>query len=287
MGNSSVARPRIEPSSPFRWAGSKRKSLATLAAFWRQEYDGYFEPFCGSASLFFRIRPRNGVLSDTNSDLIHAYKVIRQQPQDLHGRVARLPVDAPTYYRLRSVDPNRLDDLERASRFFYLNRFCFNGLYRSNTKGQFNVPYGGLKSGTIPTEQQLVAFSELLKQADLHCEDFESALARARKGDFVYLDPPYHLQAHRTFRQYSADAFDFGALWRLRQCLEQLAARRIAFLVSYADSAEGKFLARGFKTRRVVVGRNIAGFAAKRRRYTELLVYPAFVSLPKNVRLDS
>ena len=262
--------------SPFRWAGSKRKSLPTLERFWSATHRRYVEPFCGSACLFFRLAPSRAILSDVNADLIHAFKAIRKAPLEVHKELCGFRVDEPTYYSIRALDPAELIEVQRAARFIYLNRFCFNGLYRTNTAGHFNVPYGAARSGSLPSSNDLLRFARVLKHAQLVCCDFERAVACAEPGDFVYFDSPYHLQTVRTFRQYDATDFDFGAVWRLRSCLEALHDKRIAFLVSYAGSEEGEFLARGFLTQRIQVGRNIAGFAANRRRYTEMLIYPGY-----------
>lgn len=263
--------------SPFRWAGSKKKIIGILEAFWRPEFSRYVEPFCGSASLFFRLRPERATLSDVNFDLIHALRRIRQQPLEICRLVSGLSQDDKTYYEVRATSPQELGESDRAARFVYLNRLCFNGLYRTNIKGEFNVPYGGKRSGALPSPADFERFSKDLRRAELQCCDFEVTLSSVKRGEFVYLDPPYHLSEVRTFRQYDSAAFDFGAVWRLRQCLESLYERGVSFLLSYADSAEGRFLARGFRTGRVEVSRNIAGFASNRRRYTELLVYPPYM----------
>jgi DNA adenine methylase len=262
--------------SPFRWAGSKKKSIKKLEIFWRPSYRRYVEPFCGSACLFFRLTPASALLSDTNAELIRALQVIRTTPEHVYDLVTSYSNNAETYYALRKLDPISLENEQRCARFIYLNRFCFNGLYRTNTAGNFNVPYGGRRNA-LPSKHDFLRYSRLLSTATLKCCDFEETLAQTKRGDFIYLDPPYHLQSVRTFRQYDSNAFDFSALWRLRACLDELQDRGIAFLLSYADSDEGRFLARGLRHSKIVIGRNIAGFASNRRRYSELLIYPDYV----------
>ena len=160
----------------------------------------------------------------------------------------------------------------RAARFIYLNRFCFNGLYRTNAAGRFNVPYGGQKSGRIPSLSELNDASTLLARAELVAGDFSRVLAKVQRGDFVYLDPPFSVQSHRVFREYDPASFGPSDLFRMRAALEDLDHRGITFLLSYADSAEGATMARGFHCSQVVTRRHIAGFARNRRTAIELLV---------------
>jgi DNA adenine methylase len=130
------------PLNPIlRWAGSKRKVLPVLSQFWRPDFKRYVEPFAGSASLFFRLQPARALLGDINRGLIETYKVICERPDDVYNGVARIPGNETRYYQLRRQDPEQLPLLDRAIRFVYLNRFCFNGILRTNTQGHFNVPF--------------------------------------------------------------------------------------------------------------------------------------------------
>ena len=143
------------------------------------------------------------------------------------------------YYEIRGKDPKTLEPAERASRFIYLNRFCFNGLYRTNLKGAFNVPYGGKRSGRLPTRDELKEIGTLLKRATIVCGDFAETIADVVPNDFVYLDPPFSVSGKRVFRQYDSADFDTGDLDRLRQSLEELNEKGARFLLSYDDS-EGR-----------------------------------------------
>jgi DNA adenine methylase len=177
------------------------------------------------------------------------------------------------YLELRAIDSESLPPAARAARFIYLNRCCFNGLYRTNRQGHFNVPYGGKRSGTFPSAEVLRAASMALNKARLVTGDFTKSLQYAEPGDFVYLDPPFSITAHRMFNEYHATQFDVERLKRLRIEMEKLADRNIRFLVSYADSDEATTLRRGFKFKTVAVRRNVAGFAANRRTAKEALIY--------------
>ena len=164
---------------------------------------------------------------------------------------------------------------KKAARFIYLNRFCFNGLYRTNLKGQFNVPYGGAKAGEVPSEVVLRTCSRLLKGARLIPGDFEKVLETATPGDFIYMDPPFSVQAKRVFKEYNAAIFNNDDLRRLRTWLELLSARQIDFLVSYAECDEANYLKEGFHSKTISVRRNIAGFTASRQASNEVLVSSA------------
>ncbi|BBO30726.1 DNA adenine methylase [Lacipirellula parvula] len=255
----------------FRWAGSKRKSLPTLAEFWQPTFRRYVEPFVGSAALFFRLQPRRALLSDINKGLIEAYKVIRDQPDDLHAAVCAIPRRETTYYKIRAQRPADLTPFERAVRFVYLNRYCFNGIYRTNAKGEFNVPFAHNKPGVIPSIEQFRQCSILLSKTSLRCGDFESVLSAVREGDFVYLDPPYAVESRRIFRQYDAKEFTLEDMERLSKCLRSIDGIGASFVISYADCAEARRLLKRWKPVRHRVRRHIAGFASARRTAFELL----------------
>lgn len=154
----------------------------------------------------------------------------------------------------------------------YLNRYCFNGIYRTNAAGEFNVPYGGRRSGQPPTLDEFVEAAQLLRRARLVAKDFSKVLEMVEPGDFVYLDPPYRVSTRRVFREYDRATFSETDLTRLREWLIRLDRMGVPFVVSYAESPEAKVLAKGFYSRRVRVRRNIAGFTSSRRLASELVV---------------
>lgn len=256
----------------MRWAGSKRRLVPVLRDYWGEREARYVEPFAGSACLFFDLEPTKAILGDINGDLIETYQVIRTNPAEVYRRLSRMTNSAVNYYRVRRLDPNCLTPMNRAARFIYLNRYCFNGLYRTNLAGAFNVPYGGYKSGTLPTLQALRKAGELLTNAELIAGDFARILEKVSYGDFVYLDPPYRVTNRRVFGEYDASIFSTEDLQRLRAWLEELTRRNIEFLLSYAESAEARVLSDGFNVRRIRVRRNIAGFTGSRRVASEMLI---------------
>lgn len=149
----------------LRWAGSKRKLLRKLSPYWTADYERYIEPFAGSAALFFALRPPRAILNDINTELIQALSTIRDNPNQVYEELLQFRVNESTYYRLRSLNSSLLSATRRAARFFFLNRFCFNGIYRTNLAGHFNVPFAAQKTRKLPSWDQFSASAESLKSA--------------------------------------------------------------------------------------------------------------------------
>ena len=263
----------VETFQPFlRWAGSKRQLLLKLAQYRMPQDVRYVEPFAGSACLFFRLQPRHALLGDINNHLIATYQEVKDNVDEVIACLSRLNKGRVLYMELRATNPNDLAPAARAARFIYLNRFCFNGLYRTNKSGSFNVPYGGDKAGKLPSEVTLKDCSRLLRNAQLISGDFDLVLEQVNQGDFVYMDPPFSTTTRRIFNEYDASVFGSEDIKRLRKWMEALYSKNIAFLVSYAECDEAEYLRQGFYTEVVTVKRNIAGFAASRGQSNEILI---------------
>lgn len=259
--------------SLVRWAGSKKKLLPKLSAYWNKPYQRYLEAFAGSASLYFHLAPEKALLNDLNNELMDAYDVLRNQPDEIYAAIIAIERSEETYYLERSKVVAKLSSFERAVRFFYLNRLCFNGIFRTNNQGEFNVSYGGVKSGSFPGLEEWREASALLAKADLYNIDFEEFLtANAKPGDFVYLDPPYAVSNRRIFRQYSAQTFGLGDVDRLSGVLDELNSRGCDFVVSYAKSPETKRIAGQWNVKQTLTQRNVAGFSEHRRRAVEVFM---------------
>jgi DNA adenine methylase len=254
----------------LRWAGSKRQLLPTLTNLIGNDFSRYVEPFAGSACVFFDLLPDKALLGDINPELMRTYVEVKYRVAKVTEQLSEWRKSKKRYLELRSINPGSLSRSARAARFIYLNRCCFNGLYRTNRQGRFNVPYGGKRSGSIPKAEALRSASKALKRARLLCGDFTKVLQQVESGDFVYMDPPFSIMSHRMFSEYDPSTFDAE---QLRREMEKLADRKIKFLISYADSAESSVLRKGFKFKTVAVRRNIAGFAANRRTANETLIY--------------
>ena len=264
--------PTRQMNSFLRWAGSKRKLLPVLLDLVPKDFERYVEPFAGSACLFFTLQPRRAVLGDINDELINAYREVRRSPKEVIDGLSELDPNKENYYRVRAINPSELNGPHRAARFIYLNRLCFNGLYRTNKRGEFNVPFGGYRCGPIPSDECLRLSAAFLRRASLISGSFERTLERTKTGDFVYLDPPYCIRSRRVFNEYSHFSFGADQLISLRQHLDRLDHMGVPFLVSYGLSREARELAKGFRYREVIVQRQIAGFSAKRRKNRELLI---------------
>lgn len=267
----------IVQAQPFlRWAGSKRKQLPILSKFWHQDFQRYIEPFMGSACLFFALRPKRAILADINADLVRTSVAVRDHPRAVSNRLAKIRLGRRSYYSIRRLNMSELDPIDAAAHLIFLNRFCFNGLYRANKAGQFNVPYGSAGIGRLPEPRELHAVSKSLRNCEIRRADFEDTLLRTKPGDFVYLDPPYAVGNRRIFRQYGPSSFGLHELKRLADALELLDQKGVKFVLSYAYCREALDEFRRWPRRKIFVQRNIAGFATDRRRAGELLFSNCF-----------
>lgn len=257
----------------LRWAGSKRLTVPKLKTFWSEDYQRYLEPFAGSAQLFFSLSPPQAILSDSNADLIDTYCTIQEAPRKVYNKLKGFPSGKRSYYQIRALDRSSLTHVENAARFIYLNRFCFNGLYRTNLDGVFNVPYSGYKTGEIPSWDSFKLTAAKLKTAKFICGDFENVLsAHLKPGDFVYLDPPYAVSNRRIFKQYNAQTFGLADLERLSVLAHHINALGASFVISYAYCSEALRLFNDWNVHIISTQRFISGFGKFRKKAKELIV---------------
>jgi len=268
-------RTRPEPSEirPFlRWAGSKRQLVPDLVAYWKPIYSRYVEPFAGSSCLFFAISPPFALLADKNAELVEVYEQVRRAPAQIYDSIVAMPRTSDEYYRVRGLAPKSLTARERAVRFVFLNRNCFNGIFRTNRDGAFNVPFATSRAGKFVTRDEFLAAAAALRTAELRAWDFGTTLRYVKAGDFVYIDPPYATTTRRVFCEYGRRPFGPEDLGRLADHLPKLVERGAQFVLSYADCKEARELGRKWTLRRHRVRRNVAGFVSARRRSNELLI---------------
>lgn len=195
----------VKPKPFVKWAGGKRQLINALINNLPPSFNRYIEPFVGGGALLFEVLPHKAIINDINTELINAYTVIRDNVYALIEDLKKHKNEEEYYYKIRSLDPEKLSAVERASRFIYLNKTCFNGLYRENSKGQFNVPFGKHKNPKIVDEGNLRAVSECLNTAKISILslDYKEVCKLAEKGDFVYLDPPYYpISKNSSFTRY-------------------------------------------------------------------------------------
>lgn len=254
---------------PFlRWAGGKQRLVTELTRYLPPDAGEalYVEPFLGAGSLFFRVMPRHAILSDLNTDLIKCYRYLRANPRrvakHLHGYARR---DADTYYYgVRSRYNNSKWGPGKAARFIYLNRTCFNGIYRVNHAGDFNVPYGHKAEPTFPGTTECVELAAALRRAKLRAKCFRGVLAMVPAGSFVYLDPPYPpLTETAFFTHYTTDRFGTADHMALAKAVRSLDKRGIRFLMSNADTPLIRGLYRPFEIERLNVTRSITAGGSK------------------------
>lgn len=201
----------ITKPKPFvKWAGGKRQLIEFIRSRVPQNYDRYIEPFVGGGALLFELLPPKAIISDINNELINAYLVVKNNVDELIEDLSKHKNGKRYYYFIRALNPTALSPIERASRFIYLNKTCYNGLYRENSKGEFNVPFGRYKNPKIIDEHNLRAVSNYLNSADVTiiCADYKEICSIAKSGDFVYLDPPYYpINRKSSFTKYTK--YDF------------------------------------------------------------------------------
>lgn len=258
--------------TPIRWAGSKSRTLSRLRPYWSTNYGRYIEPFAGSACLFFDVEPSTAVLGDLNEQLIRTYRALRDDLTKVIGFLSKLKPSEDEYYRQRSIDPATLSNSRAAARFLFLNKYCFNGLYRTNKAGKFNVPYGHLRKNESINPTLLMKASERLRGTKLLHGDFEQTLDHARCGDFVYLDPPYVSSDAGSFSEYLPNSFAPPDLERLITALHHLDRRGVSFAMSYTNDRKLKTELAHWKVTTIKVRRNIAGFTGSRKIANEIVV---------------
>jgi DNA adenine methylase len=258
--------------SLLRWAGSKRKLLPLLIELSPTQFSRYIEPFVGSACLFLALQPKKAVLGDINTELIETYIAVKRHPRRVYRAIRKHPVTGAYYYRLRKMDFSKRSPIERAARFLYLNRFCFNGVFRTNRRGQFNVPRGK-KTGKLPDELSFLHFSATLRNSILRASDFEECLKDVRKGDFVYLDPPYASSRRRNRGEYGYNSFGTTDLARLIDRLKTLDKLGVRFLLSFAYSSRLLTINKNWNSLTLQVRRHVAGFGRHRRNVREILIF--------------
>lgn len=267
-------------ATPFlRWAGGKRSLLPVISAAAVRDYGRYYEPFVGGGAVYFALggdRPR--IINDVNPELVLTYRSLRDDIDRLIAELDELAKDTSerAYKHVRGLDPLSLEPSRRAARFIYLNKLCFNGLYRENHSGRFNVPYGHLARPRVLDEPTLRAASSRLQGTEVRCGPFAEAVADAGEGDFVYLDPPYlPLSASSSFAAYAKGGFAERDHRQLAETIATLVARGAAVMLSNSDTARTREIYGGLGASWALYGvqvrRSIAAFGASRGRVGEVL----------------
>jgi len=212
-------------AEPFvKWAGGKRQLLSELRKYIPTQYGRYIEPFVGGGALFFDLMPDEAVINDANAELINAYLMIRDNVEELIKKLEEYEYCHDFYYFLREQDTSQLDSISLAARFIYLNKCCFNGLYRVNKAGKFNVPIGRYSNLQICKPEKLRSVSYVLQDTIIEFSDYKEILFKyARKGDLIYIDPPYHpISEYSDFKRYTKEFFYEKDQVELRDIISEL-----------------------------------------------------------------
>jgi DNA adenine methylase len=267
---------RVRAAPFLKWVGGKTSLLPELLRHVPAHPRRYHEPFVGGGALFFAVAPRRAVLSDNNAELVHCYRQVRDDVYGVLDTLAPHVYEKAHYQNIRALEPLRLKAAERAARFIYLNKTCFNGLWRVNRAGRFNVPIGRYKNPRFHDPSALINASQALRGVEILHASFEDTLGRAAPGDFVYLDPPYDpVSATSSFASYTADGFTWDDQKRLARACIALNRRGVRFLLSNSATERVRELYRGFEQRLVRAPRFINSKAESRGRVDELLVFNA------------
>ena len=267
-----------QPHPFLKWAGGKRQLIPQMNIFFPKNYNRYIEPFIGGGAIFFHLLPDNTIISDNNPDLINCYRIVKEHVEDLIISLKSHKYEKDYYYEIRALDRDRnkyaeLSNVEKASRSIYLNKCGYNGLYRVNSKGFFNVPFGRHKNPKICDEENLRKVSRVLKNVKIYLGSFEICLDFAEKNDFVYLDPPYYpLSETALFTSYTKKNFDRSSQIKLYEMFKELNNRECNIMLNNSYSEFILDLYKDFKIVTLKAKRNINSNSQKRGLIKEVLI---------------
>lgn len=268
-------------AKPFlQWVGGKREMVPQYEQYFPVKYNRYFEPFFGGGALFFYLAPDKALLNDNNPELVITYRAVKEKPEDVIDilTILRRKHSKELYMHVRSLDRqfDLLGDFtseEIAARMIYLNQTCFNGVYRVNKQGQFNVPIGSSLNRVICDPYALRNASKALANTEVTCVDFEASLADVKKGDFVYLDPPYYpVSEYSDFTRYTKEKFYKEDQIRLRDTFAKLAKKGAYVMLSNSNADFIREIYKDFAIHEVSSGRLLNSRAEKRAKVTELVI---------------
>ena len=266
----------------LKWVGGKRQLLDSIMPLVNKNCSTYVEPFIGGGAVFFELQPKKAIINDYNEELINVYLTIRDYPEELISALEQHKLNSSEdyYYTIRALDREpeyeQLSCIERAARIIYLNKTCYNGLYRVNSAGQFNSPYGKYKNPNIVNATTIRAMSKYLKNnnIDIRQGDYKAVLKGLRKGAFVYLDPPYMpISSSSSFTGYTEGGFSYQQQVELKLECDKLREKGISFLQSNSDCPEIRELYKDYQIITVQAKRNINSNASKRGEINEVLIY--------------
>lgn len=264
----------LSPRPFLKWAGGKGQLLAQYQLFFPKQFTTYYEAFLGGGAVFFHLQPRQAMLVDINPELVNVYCCVRDQVEAVIELLSHHhQYHSHDYYYQIRANPG-CTSVEKAARLIYLNKTCFNGLYRENSKGEFNVPMGRYKAPRICHPDLLRAAAQALRHVQIRVDSFDSVLSHASSvQDFVYFDPPYYpISLTSRFTEYSRYTFTEADQIRLRDAFAELANRGVQVMLSNSDCPFIRELYRDFRIRTISASRTINSKAQQRGKITEVLV---------------
>lgn len=268
-------------SPVVKWVGGKRQLLDDIIPLLPDYFSTYVEPFVGGGALLFEIQPKKAIVNDLNHELINLYKVIKDNPNELLSLLEEheLNNSEEYFYQIRALDRsesyNEMSDIEKAARIIYLNKTCYNGLFRVNQSGQFNSPYGKYKNPNIVNKPVVLAMANYFQNNNITLlnGDYKMALKKLRKGAFVYFDPPYMpISSSSSFTGYTENGFDKKQQIELKEECDRLNSRGIKFLLSNSDHPFIRDLYKDYEIITVRAKRSINSNSNKRGEINEVLV---------------
>lgn len=267
-------------SPVLKWAGGKRQLLPSIKPMLPEKITSYCEPFVGGGAVLFDLQPERAIVNDINSDLILVYTVIRDNVEALIKLLETYPNEEGFYYELRNIDReqekyDKLSEIEKAARVIFLNKTCYNGLYRVNNAGKFNSPFGKYKNPNIVNAPVLRAVSAYFNSSEItfSTSEFEPVLEQVRRGTFVYLDPPYDpVSDTSSFTGYSKGGFSREQQIQLRKCCDRLNARGVKFMLSNSATAFIREQYSNYHITTVQAKRAINSVASKRGAVDEVII---------------
>ena len=266
----------------LKWVGGKRQLLSDILPMVDNKCSTYVEPFIGGGAVLFSMQPKRAIINDYNHELINVYRVVRDNLDELLELlyIHQANNSSEYYYEVRAWDRdeylNKMTNIEKAARIIYLNKTCYNGLYRVNSAGQFNSPYGRYKNPNIVNEAVLKAVSKYFKNNDINIRngDYKDTLINLDKRSFVYLDPPYMpISSSSSFTGYTEGGFGYEHQVELKEECDKLTQQGIRFVQSNSDCDEIRELYKEYKIKTVKAKRSINSVAKKRGEINEVLIY--------------
>lgn len=260
---------------PFlKWAGGKAQLLHELAKLCPNNIRKYYEPFLGGGALFFFLGPKNYLLSDNNPELINLYKCVADHPREIIRNLETMKNEESYFYNIRNKSFFELDKIYAAARTIYLNRTCFNGLYRVNKKGHFNVPYGKYKNPNIVQKEKILLASRLLSSRKIKLMDFrEIEKMKFSKDDFIFFDPPYvPAGGYADFKRYTQKQFTYDDHLELAEIFTKLATNKLRLILTNSDT---HFVRKLYERHKIITveSKRLINIKSDKRKSRDVIIY--------------